>query len=98
MGLCVVVVFWVVVNGVVQLLSLIVRTKLPEPVYWTEAVIVSPGLIVLPAITCSGCWSPEEYISHQASYWGTPLITSCSVPICSTVESEKPSIPTQTAE
>ena len=58
----------------------------------------SPGLIVRPEMGCSGCPFPLEYISHHAWYSAVPLTTSCSVPICSTVESVAPSMPTQTAE
>jgi hypothetical protein len=40
----------------------------------------------------------EGYISIHAEYPGTPLLQSCSVPSCSTVELAYPSIPTHVAE
>ena len=52
-----------------RLLSVIDSSKSPAWVpdlrYWTEALIESPGWIVMLEMTCSGCCLPVEYISHQ---------------------------------
>ncbi len=37
----------------------------PLAIYWTEAVIESPGSIVM-LMGCTGWSIPDEYISHQA--------------------------------
>ena len=52
-----------------RLVSVIVSSKspawVPDARYWTEAVIESPGSIVMLEMTCSGCCFPVEYISYQ---------------------------------
>ena len=70
-GLCVAAELSYVVNeSLARLLSVIDSSKspayVPELRYWTEAVIESPGSIVMPEMGCSGCPFPVEYISHHA--------------------------------
>src|ERR1700678_3430279 len=49
-------------ESLARLLSTMLNKKSPACVpllmYWTEAVIESPGSIVMPVITCSGCPFP----------------------------------------
>ena len=58
-GLCVAVALWVVAKVSFSVESVIVWTKLPEPLYWTEAEIASPGSILKPEIVCSG-WPSSD--------------------------------------
>ena len=67
------------VNDLPVVVSLIDSLNSFEPAYWTEAVIESPGLIVMEMVS-----DGPGYISHHTEYWATPFDTSCSVPSCST--------------
>ena len=74
--------------------SSIVNWNCPVVVeYTTDAVMLLPGETLMFVIVTE----PSGYISYHTLYSARPPTTSCSVPICSTVDGLYPSIPTHTA-